>query len=99
MALQVRRHDRVRSAGEASNRGREPAFASFGGAIRPRSRVVEGRPGKKVVTTSVRRDVVKWFKSRGMSERRACALTGLARSTCRYERRRSDPAELTTRLR
>jgi putative transposase len=52
-----------------------------------------------VVTPSVRREVVKLFKSRGHSERRACVLAGLARSTCRYKRRRRDPAELTTRLR
>lgn len=52
-----------------------------------------------MVTTSVRRDVVEFFKSRGQSERHACVLAGLGRSTCRYRRRRRDPAELVTRLR
>jgi len=52
-----------------------------------------------MVTTSVRRDVVSFFKSRGISERRACSLAGLARSTFQYKRRRSDPPELTARLR
>jgi putative transposase len=52
-----------------------------------------------VVTTSVRRDVVSFFKSRGHSERRACALAGLRRSTFQYKRRRRDPMELTARLR
>jgi putative transposase len=52
-----------------------------------------------VVTTSVRRDVVSFFKSRGHSERRACALAGLGRSTFQYKRRRRDPVELTARLR
>ena len=51
------------------------------------------------MTVSVRREVVKLFKSRGYSERRACALAGLSRSTCRYRHRRSEPAELMTRLR
>jgi putative transposase len=51
-----------------------------------------------VVTTSVRREVVKLFMSRGHSERRACALAGLRRSTCRYKHRRRDPAALSTRL-
>jgi putative transposase len=51
-----------------------------------------------VVTPSVRREVVKLLKSRGHSERRACVLAGLRRSTCRYKHRRRDPAELTTRL-
>ena len=48
---------------------------------------------------SVRREVVEFFKSRGHSERNACALAGLGRSTCRYRHRRQDPAELVTRLR
>ncbi len=52
-----------------------------------------------MVTTSVRRDVVSFFKSRGHSERRACVLAGLRRSTFQYKRRRRDPVELTTRLR
>jgi putative transposase len=52
-----------------------------------------------VVTTSVRRDVGSYLKSLKVSERRACLLAGLARSTCQYTRRRSDPPELTARLR
>ena len=48
---------------------------------------------------SVRREIVEFFKSRGHSERHACALVGLGRSTCRYRHRRQDPAELVTRLR
>jgi putative transposase len=52
-----------------------------------------------MVTTSVRRDVVSFLQSRGLSQRRACALAGLARSTCRYTHRRRDPTELSTRLR
>jgi putative transposase len=51
-----------------------------------------------VVTSSVRREVVKLFKSRGYTERRACALAGLHRSTCRYRRRRPDQADLVVRL-
>jgi putative transposase len=57
------------------------------------------RLGKKVVTVSARREVVSYFKSRGHSERRACALAGLRRSTCQYKRRRRDPTELLGRLR
>jgi putative transposase len=48
---------------------------------------------------SVRREVVDFFKSRGHSERHACTLAGLGRSTCRYRHRRRDPAELVARLR
>jgi putative transposase len=49
--------------------------------------------------TSVRREVVDFFKSRGHSERHACKLAGLGRSTCRYRHRRRDPVELVARLR
>lgn len=52
-----------------------------------------------MVTPSVRREVVELLKSRGHSERRACALAGLRRSTCRYRSRRQDPAALVARLR
>lgn len=52
-----------------------------------------------MVTTSVRRDVVDFFKSRGISQRGACVLVKLHRSTCRYAKRRKDPEELVARLR
>jgi len=52
-----------------------------------------------VVTTSKRRDVVEHFKSRGISQRRACALAQLHRSTCQYVKRRRDPAALVARIR
>lgn len=47
----------------------------------------------------MRREVVKLFKSRGYSERRACALAGLQRSTCQYASVRVDDVELVERLR
>ncbi len=46
-----------------------------------------------MVTVSARREVVKFAKSRGLSERRACALVGLRRLTCRYRHRRRDPEQ------
>ena len=52
-----------------------------------------------MVTPSVRREVVRLFKSRGHSERRACTLAGVQRSTFRYARRRTDDPELATRMR
>ena len=52
-----------------------------------------------MVTVSARREVVVCLKSRGHSERRACELVGLRRSTCRYQHRRQDPQPLLTRLR
>ena len=51
-----------------------------------------------MVTVSTRREIVKAFKSRGHSERRACALVGLRRSTSRYVSRRVDDKRLVERL-
>jgi putative transposase len=51
------------------------------------------------VTTSVRREVVEFLKSQGVSQRRSCTLAKLHRSTCRYRRRRVEPTALLTRLR
>ena len=52
-----------------------------------------------MVTTSVRREVVAFFESRGMSERHACSLAALHRSTRRYRHRRAEPAALVARMR
>ncbi len=38
-------------------------------------------------------------EARGLSERRACRLAGMARSSCRYAARRQEPAGLRDRLR
>jgi len=51
------------------------------------------------VTTSVRREAVGFLKSRGVSERRACKLAKLHRSTCQYESVRVDDPVLIARLR
>lgn len=51
------------------------------------------------MTTPVRRDVVSYLKSQGVSERRACEFVGLQRSTWRYKSRRAPRHELVKRLR
>ena len=51
-----------------------------------------------MVTSSVRREVVKAFKSRGHTERRSCELASLQRSTCRYAKKKTDDPKLLTRL-
>lgn len=46
-----------------------------------------------------RRQAVTFFRSEyALSQRRACALAGLRRSTCRYARRRPDDAKLREQL-
>ena len=52
-----------------------------------------------MVTISARRELVRFVTSRGHSQRRACALAGLRRSTCRYKRRGPDRTALVTKLR
>ena len=47
----------------------------------------------------MRREVVSFFESRGLSQRQACALAKLHRSTCRYEHRRVEPIKLVARMR
>lgn len=51
------------------------------------------------MTTSVRREAVVLLQSRGVSERRACRLVKLNRSTCQYESVRADDPVLVARLR
>lgn len=52
-----------------------------------------------MVITSVRREVVGFMRSRGISERRACTYAGLQRSTCRYASRRGARTQLVARIR
>ena len=52
-----------------------------------------------MVTLSVRREVVIYMKSRGVSERRACAYAALQRSTCRYRSTGDPQTKLVARMR
>ena len=52
-----------------------------------------------MVAPSARREVVRYLKSRGHTERRACALASAQRSTCRYSKKKTDDPKLVTRLR
>ncbi|MCE5248496.1 integrase core domain-containing protein, partial [bacterium] len=53
---------------------------------------------KKVVTPAARRDAVRRARRLGMSERRACGLIGIHRSTCRRKPRRGDAPGLREAL-
>jgi putative transposase len=53
-----------------------------------------------VVKPAARREVVRqWRHHFRLSQRRACGLVGMHRSTCRYTTRRPEDAELVARLR
>ena len=52
-----------------------------------------------MVTPAARREATKFFRERHqLSERRACALVGMSRSTYRYERQDRDEDALRQRL-
>jgi putative transposase len=52
-----------------------------------------------VVTVAARREVVEFLKSRGISERRGCELTGLNRKSHRYRQRGTPSKKLTEEIR
>lgn len=52
-----------------------------------------------MVTVAARREVVEFLKTRKLSERRSCQLTGLNRKSHRYRQRRKPPEKLTEQIR
>ena len=53
-----------------------------------------------MVTPAARRKVVAFLQERyPLSERRACKIVGLCRSSCRYQAKPSNDAEIRSRLR
>ncbi len=65
-----------------------------------------GQPGAqgscvaKMVTPAMRRQAAAWLQQRlGLSERRACRIVGVNRSTCRYRARRQQAGPLLERMR
>jgi putative transposase len=54
--------------------------------------------GKKIVTVAARREAVQLLVARGLSQRRACVLLQLQRSTFGYQARPKSNAELTTQV-
>jgi putative transposase len=51
-----------------------------------------------VVTASSRREVVRWMRSKGLSERQALGIVGLSASSLRYTPRPDRNAELRERI-
>src|SRR5207248_8357381 len=63
------------------------------------SRPAPGVPGKKVADLAGLRAVVAFFRERGVSERRACRVAGIQRSTWQYKPQPDRNADLRERLR
>lgn len=51
-----------------------------------------------MVTASLRREAVSEMRTAGISQRRACGLAGIGRSSCRYRSRPRDDAKLVEQL-
>ncbi|MEO7113333.1 MAG: IS3 family transposase [Polyangiaceae bacterium] len=100
MESEVRRNGRSAGAGQEAARGREPAAETNRRRSKLRQSGAEVCAGKKVVTISKRREVVSDFRAAfRISERRACSLVGLGRSTSQYRARRKSSDTSRARLR
>ena len=89
----VRRHARGRglAAQRAGERKRTPQAAAR--RARPGSRCTQEIHRKKSLTVGEQREAVGFLVTHGVSQRRACALVNLQRSTFRYQARPDrDPA-------
>src|SRR5262249_60032547 len=88
LEIQVRRPGGERRQASADAGRGEPATEGNGGRSEPRQRGAEdGDPKKRVELVSARRDVALLMAEHRLSERHACRLLELDRSTYRYEAR------------
>src|SRR3546814_3590295 len=97
---QVWRHGRVAGAqAEGARGGERPAQTAAGGRHARQCRA-EGSRGKKLVRPAAQRKAVEHARQLfGISERRACTIFGVDRTSVRYAPRRSDDGDLRSRLR
>ena len=84
----------------AGGRGREPALEATGGRPHLGQTDAAGGTPKKLVKPAQKRAVVQFFRvGYQVSERRACQVVGIARSSYRYRSQAQDQAPLRRRLR
>src|SRR3546814_4269391 len=97
---QVWRHGRGAGAqAEGSRGGERPAQTAAGGHHARQCRA-EGSRGKKLGRPAAQRKAVEHGRQLfGISERRACTIFGVDRTSVRYAPRRSDDGDLRSRLR
>ncbi|MGA1764562.1 MAG: IS3 family transposase [Ilumatobacteraceae bacterium] len=100
MEGEVWRHGAVGSQAAEGARGRERQAEAAAGGGDAGQQGLERPAFKKVVTPAGRREAVAHLEERHeMSERRACSILGVDRSSVRYLHRRPDDAELRAALR
>lgn len=99
LASQVRRAGRLGGEAPEGAGVRESPAEEAGGGSQPRQGGAAGRAGPKIVKPAARRRVVAVLMSeRGMSERRACGLIRLDRTTRRYVPKPRDDQAIRSRL-
>ena len=78
----------------------KPAAQECGGRSDAGQTGAQGSCVAKMVTPAMRRQAAAWLQQRlGLSERRACRIVGVNRSTCRYRARRQQAGPLLERMR
>ena len=97
---EVFRDDGVRGEATEGARRRERQTEATSGRTDARHGGDKGTAVKKMVTPAVKRDAVAHLKAQfGLSERRACQITGADRKTVRYQSQRAPDTALRGRLR
>ena len=99
LEVEVRRHGRQRGAAAEGDGGREPSSEAAGGGAEPARRGAEGSdPKKRVELAGLREEVAFISVEFRLSERTACKLLGVERSSYRYEPRPDRNIELREAL-
>src|SRR5271163_1036758 len=99
LEIEVRRHGRKRSAAsEGDGRREPPSEAAGGGAESSRRGAQRGDKKKRLELAGLRGDVAFVSERFRLSERTACKLLGMERSSYRYEPRPDRNAELREAL-
>src|SRR5713101_1490396 len=98
--IEVRRAGGIGSTPPQIARGRKPAVKEVAGGVDAGQRSAQGPARKKRLKPAAQRMAVsKVMERHGLSQRHACRLVGMDRSTLRYQGKRPDDSTLRERLR
>src|SRR3984893_12945952 len=98
--IEVRRAGGIGGTPPQGARGREPALERDTGRVDGGQRGAQGPTRKKRLKPAAQRLAVsKVMERHGLSQRHACRLVGMDRSTLRYQGKRPDDSTLRQRLR
>jgi len=98
VANQVWRDERLRCQAPQRARSGERPAQEAAGRVDAGDRSQPGSHPKKVVTAPARREVVRYFQSRGVSERRALAVVCMSPRALRYAPAPDRNHELRTQI-